>query len=387
MEETPANQASSEIESTPPLVLPTWAQSLLEVLHVMVLGAGWLCAIVGCVALMHGYSVSLEVLGWMLVPVVWIVSVCIHEYGHVLGARAAGMTPYLMHIGPLQMWALNRGWRVRLRRTRRGYSGLVMAHMNPYAGLRRQELTMTAAGPGANLIAAVIAALSALLVEQPEVNAFLLGVAGFNLAIAIANLLPRRGTFASDGMRILEWWKGINEDAPQFLIPRLDGYSVKGVTADNLPADLLTRLRSQPSPFLLCHSWYFLKGLQNRHEWAQVLEHEALLEERIAGLPTELKASFGDLVGMMRCEIAFSKVMAGQSLDHAIDHELGSELDWTNPSLRPRCRALMAVRQGDDELARSLLRTSERYVSRSIDRALHLSEARIREAIVREMRR
>ena len=387
MEEVPVKQAGSETESTQHLMLPAWLRSSIEVLYFGVRIAGLLCALVGSMSLVQGYWGTHEALGWLLVPVLWVSAIAIHEYGHVLGARAMGMTPYLMHIGPLQMWALNRGWRMRWRRQRRGYNGLVMAYVNPYTGLRNQDLVMTAAGPAANLIVAIIAALFALYVQQPEVEAFLFGIAGYNLAIAVANLLPRCSTFASDGMRLLERLKGMNEDSPWYLVSRLDGLSVSGVTADNLPEDLLEKLGKEAPPFPLLHYWYVLKGLQNRCLWTEVLELESLLEERIAGLPAEFETWAGDLIGLMRCEIAFSKVMVGQSLEHDIDRDLGTELDWINPGLRPRFRALMAVRQCDDQLARSLLKTSGRYVSCSIDRALHLSEARIRDAIVREMGR
>jgi hypothetical protein len=336
-------------------------------------------------ALVHGYWGTHESLGWLLVPFIWISTVAIHEYGHVWGARAMGMIPYLMQIGPLQMWALKRGWRVRWRRQPRGYAGLVMAYVNPHTGLRNQHLVMTAAGPAANLIAAIATALSALYAQQPDINAFLYGIAGFNLSIAVANLLPRRASFANDGMLMLEWLKGIHGHSFGFIVSRLDGLSASGVTADNLPLDLLKKLESQPSPSPIFHLWYAIKSLQNRQQWAQVVEQEALLEERIAALPVEYKTSFNDLIGVIRCEISFSKAMTGQSLAYGIDSELGTELDWFNPGLRPRLKALMAVRQGNNELARSLLEISERHVSRSIDRALPLSEARIRDAIVSEM--
>lgn len=379
------NQASSQTEPPQQLVFPGWIVSLIEVLYFAVRIAGLLCALIGSMALVHGYWGTHESLGWLLVPFIWISTVAIHEYGHVLGARAMGMTPYFMQIGPLQMWGLKRGWRVRWRRQPRGYGGLVMAYMNPYTGLRNQNLVMTAGGPVANLIAAAVTALLAVYAQQPDINAFLYGIAGFNLAIAVANLLPRRVAFASDGMLMLEWLKGVHGHSFGFIVSRLDGLSVNGVTADNLPLDLLEKLESHPSPSPLFHSWYAIKGLQNRQQWAQVLELEALLEERIAGLPVEYKTSFSDLIGLMRCEILFSKVMTGHSLTQSIDSELGAELDWFNPGLRPRFKALMAVRQGNNELARSLLKTSERHVSRSIDRALHISEEKIRDAIACEM--
>ena len=379
------NQDSSQTESLQQPVFPAWVATSMEVLHFAVRIAGILCALVGSMALVHGYWGVHESLGWLLIPLIWIVAVAIHEYGHVLGARIMGMTPYLLHIGPLQMWALKRGWRMRWRRQRRGYGGMVMAYLNPYAGPRNQYLVMIAGGPAANLIAAVVTALLAVYTQQPDINAFLYGISGFNLAMAVANLLPRRLPFANDGMLLLVWLKGMDEDSLGFLVSHLDGLSVNGVTAENLPQDLLQKLESQPSPSPLFHSWYVIKGLQNRQQWPQVLELEAPLEQRIAALPDEYKNSFNDLIGLMRCEISFSKVMAGQSLTQSIDSELGAELDWMNPGLRPRFKALMAARQGNNELARSLLKTSERYVSRSIDRALHISEASIRDAIAREM--
>lgn len=370
-----------ETVSPPFVVLPGWVSSVIDLLWLMLCGISWLFSLVAGLALAHYFTTKFEFLGFALVPVIWLATVWVHEYGHVLGGRAVGMTPHLMQVGPLLLWKQRWGWRLQWHRKRRDYGGLTMAFINPDIDYRQQQMVMTIGGPAANLLVAMIMGWGALYIEERDMDGFLWGLAVLNLAMALANLLPKRGTLASDGMLLLDLYKGIDEESPEFLIAHLNGLSVKGTTADKLPVDILAKLESQPAPYPLFQTWYVVKGLQNRNEWAQVVALEPLVEDRISKLSPELEMAMSELAAQMRCEIAFSKVMTGQKLDHTIDQALTMNSDWSNPGLRARCHALMAVRQGNEALARSLLEKSRRSVSRSIDLALHASEASIRRAI------
>lgn len=365
------------------MAFPKWVKSMIDLLWLSLSGIGGLFSVIAGMALAH-YFTKLEFIGLAFVPLIWLATVWVHEYGHVLGARTVGMTPYLMQIGPLVLWKQSLGWRLQWHRRRRSYGGLTMAFVNPDMDFRKQQTVMVLGGPAANLIVAAIAGGTALYVEESDIDGFLWGLAVLNLATSFANLLPRRETWASDGMLLFELYKGVDEESPELLIAHLNGLSVKGMTADKLPADLLAKLESQPAPYPLLHMWYVLKGLQNRCEWMQVTALEPSLEESISGLSPELGLAMSELVEKMRCEIAFSKLMAGQQLDDAIERAWTNS-DWANPGLRARCRALVAARQGNEVLARSLLEESRNAVSASIDLALHATEANIRQAITLQM--
>jgi hypothetical protein len=357
----------------------------MGVLQFLLFTAGFAVLTVGCLALMHAFHRSADFLGFALIAPAFMVSVALHEYGHVLGARAMGMTPYLMHIGPLQMSKRRRGWRIRWKDKRAGYAGMVMAFVNPHARLRGQYLAMLAAGPGMNLIVALAAACGALYLVQSELSAFLWGFAGINVALALVNLVPRRKRMASDGRHIVELCRGFDEDSPAAAFARVCGLSVKGITADKIPDELLDRLAGQPSPFPLFHVLFLMNALQAHRQWVRVVDLEPVLEEHIAGLSAEHASGMESLIGALRCEIAFAKAMAGQMPTSALDGQLGSDYDWAVPGLRPRLQALMAVREGDMALAGSLLQQSERHMGHSIDEAFRMSETNIRKAIAEEI--
>jgi hypothetical protein len=76
-----------------------------------------------------------------------------------------------------------------------------------------------------------------------------------------------------------------------------------------------------------------------------------------------------------------SKIQSSSGMSRAsplawkpIDEGLTDELDWFAPTLRPRCQALSAIREGNLDVALDRLADSERWASRSIDRALERSE-------------
>jgi Zn-dependent protease len=380
------NQAT-EKSSRAALNFPGWVESSLGVLQFLLLTAGFAVLTVGCLALMHAFTRSADFLGFALIAPVFMLSIALHEYGHVLGARLMGMTPYLMLIGPLQMSKRRTGWRVRFKRSSSDYAGMVMAFVNPHARLRGQYFGMLVAGPGMNLIIALVAAAAALLVAHPEFSAFLWGVAGFNLLYALVNLVPRRKRLASDGRQILELWRGFDEDSPAAAFARICGLSVKGVTADSIPVELSNRLAGEASPYPLFHTLFAMNAFQAQGQWTQVAALDPVLEGHVAALSPEHATGFESLIGLLRCELAFSKAMAGQVPDAALDAQLGSDYDWTIPGFRPRLQALAAVRQGDFAHARSLLQQSERHMDQSIDKAFRVSEAKIRKAIADQISR
>lgn len=364
-----------------------WGARLIGFLQCAVFAVGVLFALVGCHALVELVAGPMDFLAWLLLPVVLFAGTAIHEYGHVLGARASGMTPFLMKIGPLQFIARRGGWRMRWQRPERGYAGYVTAFINPCVSLRRQQLVMIAAGPFANLMAACVLGMPGLYLIDSNVGVFLVGVAAFNLAVALGNLLPTKRSMANDGMQMLAWLQGFPGDGSEFAVEYLNGLAIRGVTADRLPPDLLARLEGQPQPLPLLHSWFLLKAHQNRGEWAAAAAIGSQFETQVAGLPVECRPSLENLVAVMRCEAAFSGAMAGRCPDHPIDRDLGAENDWLAPGLRARLQALMAVRAGDRLQALSCLEASERLVSRSIDKARVISESRIRAAITAELRK
>ncbi|MDR6671816.1 M50 family metallopeptidase [Xanthomonas sp. 1678] len=198
-----------------------------------------------------------------------LATLAVHEYGHLLAARGIGMTVYMMKIGPLQMLARRRGWRLRWQRGWPGYAGYVMALINPYAALRPQYAVLSAGGPAANLLVALLmGALGLNLGVQARVGAFCVGFAVLNLAVGLANLIPSRTAIGpSDGLYLLGLSRRLDADRPDRVLAQLNGLSCRGITADNLPAERVALLAQDD--WWLFHSWFVLKAAQNRCQWRQ----------------------------------------------------------------------------------------------------------------------
>ena len=363
--------------------LPPWAHMACRALQTLVLWLGITGAMIGCGVFVHRWLEAPSFLGFLLLLPLWFLAVAIHEGGHLLGARSGGMTVMSVQVGNLEFKALRKRWRMRLVRRRPGLAGLVLAFPDPARAMRGPWVRMILGGPLANALAAgVFTIASVALWRFPSVTWLLGAFAILNLALALANLLPTQGAATSDGLALLRWLRCRDEQAPELVFPRLNGMAVKGVTADRLPVDQIAALESQPMPMPLIHTWFVVKRHQNLREWTHAAALQDTLEQRVAEVPEPMRQSMKALVAILRCEIRFSREMAGLPSDAPIDHDLDAEVDWHVPSLRPRCRALMAARAGDSERARQLLDESGEWARSSLDRALEVSESWMREAVL-----
>lgn len=191
-------------------------------LRLLGLGLGWLALGAAIALLMLGFTVgvfavlvstapalgaecgaavglSLFCLG---LPITFVLAVAAHELGHVLGGACVGLRPQFAHVGPITFtrragrWAL--GWDGR-----QSWLGgqVVCARL---AGSRARMAAFLLAGPSANLVAGVAAAVwfaDARLPALPRCWAGLLAVQ--SLFFGALNLMPlRAGRLDSDGLAL-----------------------------------------------------------------------------------------------------------------------------------------------------------------------------------------
>ncbi|MCW0373196.1 M50 family metallopeptidase [Xanthomonas sacchari] len=361
-----------------------WLNRLLTGVQGVLLLIGISAMAVGAIALVQGVwapgMVELPVI-LLSLPLAGMATVALHECGHVLAARAAGMTVYLIHIGPLQLHARRRGWRMRWRRVRPGHPiGFVLPVPDPSLSLRRQYRLTIVGGPAANLLVASIAWLAARCAGvDSNLGAFCVGIGVLNFAVALINLLPVQGrSGATDGLQWVNVAQWHEADAPAYVLAELNGWTCQGVTADRLSPSRLDVLAR--SDLALCHSWFALKAAQQRGQWRQAAELQPQMEQRLAEAG-HAAAQWETLVMLLRCEFAFSRAMAGSAEMEVLDAGLTAEADWIAPALRPRCRALMAVRHADPAGAQAWLRLAEAAAEDQVDHALRATEAVLRDAI------
>ncbi|QSX77970.1 zinc metalloprotease [Agrilutibacter solisilvae] len=375
-----ATPPPSDFAWNPPPAAQLACKVLQGVLNWLAIVASVACC---CVAVAF-WREDLGFLGIFLCVALWVLAVAVHEGGHVLGARASGMTVFHASVGRLEFKAQRRGWRVRWNRKKPQLAGLVVAFPDPRVPMRAPCMLMTVAGPAANaLVGGLCALLAAALWERGGSACWLLlSFASINLPLALTNLLPTQKHAASDGLMLLRWLRARDEAAPELVFARLNGLSAVGTTADQLPPDQVALLETQPAPMPLVHLWFVLKADQNRLDWHRAAALHDVLEERVAAMPVEQQAGLEAFIAQLRCEIRFSRAMAGIPNDAELEHGLDADADWHYPTLRLRCRALTAARAGDAALARQLLEQTRASARQSVDLAMEKSEHRLCEAVL-----
>lgn len=314
-------------------------------------------------------------------PLIGMLAIAIHELGHSIGAKLGGMIPYQMQIGPFEIRMEMKGFRARWCKPAIKVDGFILVFPNSDKPLRGQHLWFTVGGPLANVLAAFVFGFAAYWLDTHEISWLFAGFAWVNLGMGLANFVPTEKVMASDGMQLIRWWRGVDEEAPEYLLHKLNGLAVKGMTADKLPADKVELLQDMPFPMPLVHTWFVLKAHQNRAEWAEAAAIETVLNEQVEKLTPEQSKAMQDMSGILRCEIAFSKSLFENKPVASVDDLITKNMDWFAPCLRPRCNALQSALTGDSKAAIHWLAEAEKQAVRSIDLALHVSEEKLRRVI------
>jgi hypothetical protein len=128
-------------------------------------------------------------------------TVAVHEGGHLLGGRLAGLSPRFAHVGPVTFAKRDGHWRVGWDPRQPLLGGRVVCDLRR-AG-RARVAVFLAAGPVANLAAFALALALALLPSWPLAQAWAGQLAVLSLAFGAFNLLPfRERLFDSDGFAL-----------------------------------------------------------------------------------------------------------------------------------------------------------------------------------------
>jgi len=161
--------------------------------------------------------------------------ILIHEAGHAFAARLVGQVVWQARIGsgPIR-WTLRAGGVVFEIRALSWTGGLVQHFSPTHLTNRSSRAFITAAGPLANVLTAVIAlGLSYLCQGVGGLAAAFAGFGLFSLLVGVYNLIPRRfgdnETVASDGRQLLNLLKP--QTPPNSLahqMQRAAGYSYMG---------------------------------------------------------------------------------------------------------------------------------------------------------------
>ena len=357
----------------------TPASTVLTVSNVLRFALTW-CG--SFMLLMGCLTMTREWRGLLLGAALCLLPVALHEIGHAGVAILGGATIMRVQVGPVEVQPLRDGWRARWKRGPRGIAGLVQTFPSMRTPLRRQMIAVIAAGPLVNALLAAGALGLGYAIRDEPVGFALLGFGAFNATIVLSNLLPwcSASSLVSDGLQLLRWLRGIGDDDPQVALMSLTARLISGERFGAWADDYLRVLEkgSQPGPMFVL--WIRLKSLQRQGEWSRVDEVMRQVELHIIGLSPPMAKAMEGFIAILRCEAAFSRAMAGQTLERSPVDELGPDMGWLLPAVRLRCEALDRVLDGRLDEAHARLVEAAAWAKRSVDRSLEHDEAVVRVA-------
>lgn len=201
---------------------------------------GIVAGVLGGATMVHitesvGVLVALAFL--VLIRLLFKVLVLVHEAGHALAGRAAGMGLFAIGVGPWRGQRGRDGWRFWRAKRVKGLGGFVV--MLPQDGeispLARSVYLL--GGPCTNLIVALACGWAASALDaRSVVGAALLLLAVIGALIGAGNLIPFQvGGWSSDGRQLWALWRGLPEAYVAERLLRLGGLSLVGVRPRDWP--------------------------------------------------------------------------------------------------------------------------------------------------------
>lgn len=180
--------------------------------------------------------------GLFFLAYVWL-GVVIHELGHAIASRLAGMRLLAFYVWPFAFSRLAGGWDVRMGG--QFWGGYVLPQADRLENLRKRLSFAIAGGPAASFLAAGACVLAALLLPASMAawRAMLSGTAMFSCGLGLLALYPTSGAFAdSDGRQLLTLRKG-GPVADRFdAILMLIGASSRGIRPRDYDPEMVQRL-------------------------------------------------------------------------------------------------------------------------------------------------
>lgn len=311
----------------------------------------------------------------------FVTAVAIHEAGHYLAARWQGMTVLRIDYFVWQIEIRRNGWKGRERPCPAPYVAAVTVVPDAHRSVRGPMLWVLAAGVLANGVSALALLLATPFVSPNTANVCI-AFAWIHFGLGIGSLLPYRGTWDTDALQWLAWWRADLLQHPALARLRLLMASVAGVTADRANSADVAQLDSSDPAAAVLKLWIAMKACQNRGEWPQAAEAGRSLKACIAAVPATMTKQFAEIRWLAEAELAFSTALAESSVEPLRKLVVDRAADWSCPHLWPRCQALIAAFAGDTVTRDRLLAESQRHAENSLDRALGVSEVVMREAVL-----
>ena len=281
----------------------------------------------------------------LALPILILIVLGTHEIGHLLGGLSQGMRFLMLIVGPFGWHASVSGVRFEWNTNPALMGGLAAALPTKVdASLRRQLLVLTAGGPLASLLLTVFAVALASL-SDPRLAAYSIFVAATSFGIFLVTLIPMRaGGFMSDGMQIIDLWRGGRAVLERSAFMQIFAQSLEGVRPrdwDAAAMDELSKVDSE-DPLRRTGGWlYLLARAMDCGHHADIARYRTLLEGGVDGFPSGFRQS-------IHVELAIGAWLAGET-DAVRRHVAASKGGIVEKSRRLLAQAALASLEGRHE--------------------------------------
>ena len=278
-------------------------------------------------------------------PFLMLIVLGVHEIGHLIGGLSRGMRFLLLIVGPFGWHASVAGPRFEWNTNVALMGGLAATLPTEVgASLRRQLLVMIASGPLASLLLAIFA-VAAIAYVDPRIAAYCLIVATTSFGIFLVTLIPTRaGGFMSDGMQLIDVWRGGTAVVERSALMRIFAQSMDGVRPRDWDPEALAELSRADSADPTRRTggllYSFMWAMDGRRE-ADIAHCRTLLESSVDGYPSGFRQS-------VHVELAIGAWLAGDT-DAVRRHLAASQGGIVEKSRRLLAQAALARLEGRDE--------------------------------------
>jgi hypothetical protein len=278
-------------------------------------------------------------------PFLMLIVLGVHEIGHLIGGLSQGMRFLLLIVGPFGWHASVAGPRFEWNTNVALMGGLAATlPTETGASLRRQLLVMIAGGPLASLLLAIFA-VAAIAYVDPRIAAYCLIVAATSFGIFLVTLIPTRaGGFMSDGMQLIDVWRGGTAVVERSALLRIFAQSMDGVRPRDWDPEALAELSRADSEDPTRRTggllYSFMWAMDGRRD-ADIAHYHALLESSVDGYPSGFRQS-------VHVELAIGAWLAGDT-DAVRRHLAASKGGIVEKSRRLLAQAALARLEGRDE--------------------------------------
>lgn len=248
--------------------------------------------------------------------------------------------------------------------------------------VRRQVLFFTAGGPLANLLVAAVCLSVAWPAHHRMLTALSASIFVFGLLNAttgLANLVPIRRHYASDGWLLRRWWEGGEDVAAMRRALQVYEQSLRGVLASEIPTRQVEALQADAElgTRMLGH-YVALRAAQERGDKRAFATIFELGARELADADKQTYEALRPLWTLFLIEQAFENACAGDQLRPDIDPAV---LRMLPSHFTHRLRAAQAWASDDELTWRDALTKAERDAEGSFDHATRRAEAALLQRI------